>query len=243
MTEDFDELVSATEEILADWDTVDLSSLTVGTDTVGTDVTLDGDQLRLAAEALHARQDKGPAPPPKYLPDWVLSTISSDHLRACGQGVTPDLVFGINVPDVNDPSLAVLDRSKCTLVLIEVGFCADLRCHQKYQAKLDKYEPLLQELRRTWGHVHLVIVPIGCAGTLLARTQEALAAALATNPSRPPIKEAAQLMKRLSAFAAQRLLSIIQTRYRSTAPTQSSQGPVGPRGSQTYSLTHARRPP
>jgi hypothetical protein len=101
----------------------------------------------------------------------------------------------------------------------------------------------LQELRRTWGHVHLVIVPIGCAGTLLARTQEALAAALATNPSRPPIKEAAQLMKRLSAFAAQRLLSIIQTRYRSTAPTQSSQGPVGPRGSQTYSLTHARRPP
>ena len=243
MTEDFDELVSATEEILADWDSVDLSSLSVGTDIVNTDVTLDGDQLRMAAEALHTQQAKGPIPPPKYLPDWVMSTISSNHLRACGHGVTPDLVFGLGVPDVTDPTLAKFDRSKCTLVLIEVGFCADLRCHQKHQAKLDKYEPLLQELRRTWGHVHLVIVPIGCAGTLLARTQEALATALATNPSRPPLKEAAQLMKRLSAFAAQRLLSIIHTRYRSTAPTQSSQGPAGPRGSQTSSLTYARRPP
>ena len=40
------------------------------------------------------------------------------------------------------------------------------------EARLDKYEMLLCELRRYWGRVHLVIVPIGNAVTVLARTQE-----------------------------------------------------------------------
>ena len=149
----------------------------------------------------------------------------------------------MGVPDFADPNATQLDRAACTLIIIEVGFCADLRCHLKLQAKLDKYELLLGELRRYWGRVHLVIVPIGNAGTVLARTQEELAKALATDPAHPPLKETTKLMKRLSAFAAQRLLVILQARYCGSAAIQTSQGPAGPRGSQTTTLTHARRPP
>ena len=76
-----------------------------------------------------------------------------------------------------------------------------------------------------------MIVPIGNAGTVLERTQQALAEALASNPAHPPIKETTKLMQRLSAFAAQRLLVILQARYCGSSAIQTSQGPAGPRGS------------
>ena len=215
----------------------------VGQDTQGSDVSLDVDALRLALKAFEDHQAKAPPILPQYLPDWILPVSQSDILREWGLGVTPDLVFGVGVPSVVDSEDADWKRCNCTLILIEVGFCADLRCHLKLQAKLDKYELLLGELRRYWGRVHLVIVPIGNVGTVLARTQEELAKALATDPAHPPLKETTKLMKRLSAFAAQRLLVILQARYCGSSAIQTSQGPAGPRGSQTTTLTHARRPP
>jgi hypothetical protein len=243
MDEDFDDLAAGSEALMAEWASVDLSTVPVGQDTQGSDVSLDVDALRLALKAFEDHQAKAPPILPQYLPDWILPASQSDILREWGLGVTPDLVFGVGVPSVVDSEDADWKRCNCTLILIEVGFCADLRCHLKLQEKREKYEPLLRELRKIWGHVHLVIVPIGNAGTVLERTQQALAEALAANPAHPPIKETTKLMQRLSAFAAQRLLVILQARYCSTAPTQTSQGPVGSRGSQTHSLTQARRPP
>jgi hypothetical protein len=250
MTEDFEALVQASKEELDAWAAVDLSSLTVGLDTRGEDVSLDVPQLRMALDAfaLHEGASSDPsvvpahaAAPPQYLPSWVLPHEDSDALRSLAQGVTPDLVYGVGVPDVLDPSLAAFDRKACSLILIEVGFCADLRCQVKFQGKLDKYTPLLELLRQTWGTVHLVIVPIGNAGTILERTQQELACALAHDPETPPLRQAKALMKRLSAFAAQRLLTIINARYHATSERQSSQGPV--RTSQPAGNPPASRPP
>ena len=209
MDEDFEDLAAGSEALQAEWAEVDLSSVPVGQDTRGTDVSLDVADLHKALTEFDSHHAKDPAAIPKYLPDWILPPHISGILRELGLGVTPDLVFGMGVPDFTDPNAAQIDRAACTLIIIEVGFCADLRCHLKLQAKLDKYELLLGELRRYWGRVHLVIVPIGNAGTVLARTQEELAKALATDPAHPPLKETTKLMKRLSAFAAQRLLVIL----------------------------------
>ena len=243
MTEDFEELLLNSSKILEEWEGVDLSHIPAGLDTRGTDVSLSVEALRKAMEAFEDHKAMPPTPLPKHLPDWLLPPAISAELRGKLAGVTPDLVFGIGVPAVTDPLFAKIDRMKCTIILIEVGFCADLRCHLKHQEKLDKYEPLLQALRLIWGNVHLVSVPVGCAGTVLARTQEALAKALASNPAHPPLKETTLLMKRVSAFAAQRLLTVIQARNCSVKAKLAVTGPAGTRGSQTHSLPLARRPP
>jgi hypothetical protein len=249
MSEDFETLVQASTAELTAWEGVDLSYVTVGQDTRGEDVSLDVSELRKALAAFETQDiDSTPssvvpgqeAPPPHYLPDWVLPPEDSDALRALAQGVTPDLVYGVGVPDVMDPSLAAFCRKDCSLILIEVGFCADLRCHAKFLGKLEKYTPLLELLRQTWGNVHLVIVPIGNAGTILERTQLDLARALAHTPERPPLTQTSSLMKRLSAFAAQRLLTIISARYHATVALQTSQGPV--RATQPTQPPPATRP-
>ena len=243
MTEDFEELLLNSSKILEEWEGVDLSHIPAGMDTRGTDVSLSVEALRKAMEAFEDHKAMPPTPLPKHLPDWLLPPAIAAELRGKLEGVTPDLVFGIGIPAVTDPLFAKLERMKCTIILIEVGFCADLRCHLKHQEKLDKYEHLLQALRLIWGTVHLVSVPVGCAGTVLARTQEALAKALASNPAHPPLKETTLLMKRVSAFAAQRLLTVIQARNCSVKAKLAAQGPTGTRGSQTHSLPLARRPP
>ena len=71
------------------------------------------------------------------------------------------------------------DRKDCSLVLFEIGFCRDLGCHEKLAEKTDKYQPLLRALRRYWGRVELICIPIGHAGTTLLDTATAIAAALA----------------------------------------------------------------
>ena len=64
---------------------------------------------------------------------------------------------------------------------------------------------------------------------------------MAHDPEKPPLRQAKALMKRLSAFAAQSLLTIISARYHATSESQSSQGPV--RTSQPTGNPPASRPP
>ena len=80
-----------------------------------------------------------------------------------------------------DPSSDIdgFKRKDCSLILIEVGFCRDLGCHQKYTEKTDKYLPLLTALRQYWGRVEFVCIPIGLAGTTLIDTANDFATALA----------------------------------------------------------------
>ncbi len=61
-----------------------------------------------------------------------------------------------------------------------MGFGSDLNLKAKLEEKTQKYQPLMDELKREWGNAHLVCVAIGHAGTLLAEIAEHLAVALAT---------------------------------------------------------------
>ena len=71
------------------------------------------------------------------------------------------------------------DRKDCSLIFFEVGFCRELRLHEKRTNKTEKYHPLHCALRRYWGRVDLVCIPIGHVGTALNDTASEIKTALA----------------------------------------------------------------
>ena len=77
------------------------------------------------------------------------------------------------------PEIDSFNRKDYSLILFEIGFCKDLGCHKKLKEKTDKYNPLMTTLRRYWGRVNLVCIPIGHAGTTLNDTATDIATALA----------------------------------------------------------------
>ena len=208
---DLPALLDLQEAVLAQWAEVDLDDIACGTDTRGSDVSLDPATLKLALDRLHMSTDL-PITAPRRLPEWLLPGDISDALREVAAGVTPDIVMVHGVSDVLLPDPTTYDRSKCRVVIIEVGFCADLRCAAKLQQKRDHYEPLVAELRKTWGEVILVLLPIGNAGTLLQSSIDSLAAAVAATPDHPPTHLIKPLASKLSAMASLRLLGIIKAR-------------------------------
>ena len=145
-------------------------------------------------------------------------------------GVTPDLIYARGVPNVPNPDPSSFNKAACTLLLIEVGFGSDLNLKAKLEEKTQKYQPLMDELKKEWGDVHLVCVPIGHAGTLLAKLAEHMTVALATR--RPQSNQgkatddqsadrhalthdrklANNLLLQLSDLAATRLLHILAHR-------------------------------
>ena len=141
----------------------------------------------------------------------------------------PDLIHAIGLPDTPSPDLTTLDRKRCNLIIIEIGFCQDKRLHEK----IAKYTPLVATLKEIWGKVEFVAVPIGHACTTLQETQRHLAQALsATRPEiersmarrevhNPETDSAARthdsslfktLMQALIKLAQTRLLGIIHNR-------------------------------
>ncbi len=197
-----------------------------------TDVTIDPKRLLAHLYDPHdpTSLDSETTSAPSYIPPWVLPTKQLDSLRQRGLGVTPDLIYARGVPNVANPDPSSFDKASCTLLLIEVGFGSDLNLKAKLEEKTQKYQPLIEELQKDWGGVHLVCVPIGHAGTLLAETAEHLAVALATRrprasqsklPDDPPAdrhalphdrKIANNLLLQLSDLAATRLLQTLAHR-------------------------------
>ena len=114
------------------------------------------------AAAIH---DEEGAVAPRYIPAWALPQEDIDSLMAAGVGAAPDIIYARGEPA--DPSLDfdAFNMMDCTLILFEVGFCRDLGCHQKYTEKTDKYLLLLTALRKYWGRVEFVCIPIGHVGT------------------------------------------------------------------------------
>ena len=176
----------------------DVPTWTPSPDTRGRDVTVD---LKEAATAPPPAQGdaRGSQPAegvqaPRYLPEWVVPAADLRQLTDSQQGTAPDLVYAFGVPDVADPGAAPpFDKQQCALLLIEVGFAADLRLPARAQEKADKYQPLVDLLRRSWGRVELVTVPIGHAGTILTRTLDTLARSLSRwHPGRAPAPRGAR---------------------------------------------------
>lgn len=96
-----------------------------------------------------------------------------------GQGAAPDLIYARGIPDFPATPTTPAHRLECALLVVEIGFCRDLGCVERRAAKQAKYEPLIAALRKHWGAVEFVCVPIGHAGTTLQCTIDDLASALA----------------------------------------------------------------
>ena len=122
---------------------------------------------------------------PRYIPAWVLPQEDLDNLMAAGARATPDIIYARGVPVDPSPDPTSFDRKDCALILFEIGICRDLGCQDKLTKKIEKYHPLLCALRRYWGHVDLVCIPICHAGTTLQDTAAGIATALAK--ARPSI--------------------------------------------------------
>ncbi len=82
-------------------------------------------------------------------------------MRAVGAGVASDITYARGVPADPSPEIDSFNRKDCSFLLFEVGFCRDLGCRKKREEKSDKYSLLLITLRRYWGRVDLVCIPIG----------------------------------------------------------------------------------
>ena len=68
----------------------------------------------------------------RFIPECILSKSALDDLRNDGHGVAPDLFYAKGDPNISSPSPGTdFDKQLCSLILIEVGFCADLSCHIK----------------------------------------------------------------------------------------------------------------
>ncbi len=94
--------------------------------------------------------------------------------------MAPDLLYARGVPNSPTPDPSSFDKSTCSLLLIEIGFSSNLNLRSKIDENPQKYQPLIEELRKDWGSVSLVCVPIGHAGTLLGETATHMAMALAS---------------------------------------------------------------
>ena len=116
----------------------------------------------------------------RFIPEWLLSESGLEDLRNDGHGVAPDLIYAKGDPNIPSPSPGTdFDKQLCSLlILIELGFCADLSCQIKREEKANKYAPLMAKLKKEWGAVYLVCIPVGCAGNLLSHTAIDLATAL-----------------------------------------------------------------
>jgi hypothetical protein len=97
-----------------------------------------------------------------------------------GHGRAPDLIYARGVPNTPSPDPASIDKKKCTLVIVEIGFRRDLGCDIKFEKKNEKYLRLLEALRRYRGRVEFIAFPIGHAGTTLTKTLNQLTAAFST---------------------------------------------------------------
>jgi len=155
------------------------------------------------------------------------------RLREAGQGAAPDLIYVRGLPPDTDPSNQHFDRKDCNIIIVELGFCRDLGLPDKLLEKQTKYQPLSSALLQYWGHVDVVCIPVGHAGTTLSRTVDNLANALArVRPSIVVSRQQAghadpeydaralkhdrklfrRLMDNLCTLAQDRLLGIINNR-------------------------------
>jgi hypothetical protein len=208
---------------------------------------------------------------PRYIPAWALPQEDLDSLIAAGAGAAPDIVYARGMPNNASSDFNAFNRKDCTLLLFEVGFCRDLGCHEKYKQKTDKYLPLLTALRKYWGRVELVCIPIGHAGTTLIDTANDFAAALAkVRPSiaaqrkgkghkTPEISSTALLhdkriakilLNKLCSLAQTRLLSIIAHRQKKIREQENARGystnpaiPIARQPATRHPPTSTPRPP
>jgi ribonuclease HI len=182
------------------------------TNTRTEDVTIDMADVRAALHRLFEDMPESRTPP-CHIPDRILPRAIEQRLRRQGKGTCPDIVFADGLPDkaLSQKQLKKI-RKQSNVLVLEIACAADLRLPEKEQQKIDYYEPLMVELRKIWGTATLIVIPIGCGGSMLQRTLDHLATAFAANPAKPANKEAKALAASLSAMVTSRLVGIVHLR-------------------------------
>jgi hypothetical protein len=51
---------------------------------------------------------------------------------AAEAGAAPDIIYARGVPADLPLAFDAINKKDCIIILLEVGFCRDLGCHQKY---------------------------------------------------------------------------------------------------------------
>ncbi len=90
---------------------------------------------------------------PRRVPVWILSHEETQKLYAAGHGTAPGLIYAGGVPDSPSPDPTSFNKKLCTLIIVDVGFCRDLGCKAKLEAKTTKYASLLVALKKHWGRM------------------------------------------------------------------------------------------
>ena len=149
------------------------------------------------------------------IPDWVLPKDAQNRLLQAEAGFKPDLLFIQGAPSPKPATVTDTNRAQWKLTVLEVGFCADLRLKSKQAEKVNKYEPLMTELRKRWTHVHFIAIPIGNTGAMLSSTKQELGRLVSTQPRKKVEQQRSeQLARILATMAARRLYGVTAEYYR-----------------------------
>jgi len=86
-------------------------------------------------------------PRPVSRTGYYPTSETQETLFLGGYGTAPDRIYARGVSNTPSPDPNTFDRKKCSLILIEVGFCNDFGCHKRLQEKTTKYVPLVTPVK------------------------------------------------------------------------------------------------
>ena len=70
---------------------------------------------------------------PRFILPWILPQEDTQLLLDTGLGGAPDLIYARGIPASINPETTPFDKTKCSLVVVEVGFYQDWSYHKKIQ--------------------------------------------------------------------------------------------------------------
>ena len=110
------------------------------------DVSTDTNACLSHTQSQMSDSDAETSAAPCHIPPWILSESVTTALRNSGHGVSPDLIYARGVLNSLRTHTITFEKQQCSLLLVEVGFGADLNLKRKTEEKTTKYQPLIQAL-------------------------------------------------------------------------------------------------
>ncbi len=68
---------------------------------------------------------------------------------SAGYGASPGLIYARGAPDLPSPDPTSFNKTQCTLIFVEIGFCIDFGCGNKIAKKTENIlAPLIAALTK-----------------------------------------------------------------------------------------------
>ena len=84
------------------------------------------------------RERKGHDGSPHRIRKCELLLDKTKELVSAGHGIAPDLIYARGVPDFPSLDSTSFNKTQCTLILIEIGFCRDFGCDNKFEKNITR---------------------------------------------------------------------------------------------------------